>query len=127
MDTIYDILPFPKEIIDCIIGYLDIDSRIKLGIPPKRLTKERYIPLERLAFPIYVNYDLTILRLSPTLIYIGKIIYKYQRIRRFCNYMKNDIVEETILEHVGSNENIDAYQKYSGWNSLDFVKFKQLG
>jgi hypothetical protein len=127
MDTIYDILPFPKEIIDCIIGYLDIDSRMKLGILPKRLTKECYTPLESLVFPIYVNYELIILRLSPTLIYIDKIVYKYQRIRRFTNYMKNDIVEETIVQHVGSNENIDEHQKYLGWTSLDFVKFKQFG
>lgn len=109
---LYAYFPFPEDIVTSIINFLDIDTRIQLRIPPKKLTKERYEPLKGLAFPIFVNPGWTVLRLRPTTIYIHKIGYVYQRIRRFQ-------AEDAIVETIIPRENPD--QPYSHWWSIDLV------
>lgn len=135
LDRLQTVLPveLPEDLLRHLAGYLDIDTRRALRLPPGRLTAERYAALRNLVAPVSYNLQWVVVCLgyvSP-IVSLKERMYRYKRIRVF--YTDGSFAEERVIDmetnktntpyHVVSSTEEPCYA--SQCFGLEFYKLSQ--
>jgi hypothetical protein len=122
MDVLQSVLPpLPEDVLHHIASYLDIDTRRMLGMPPRRLTSDRYAPLANLYAPIFYNIGWAGVSVCPLPPFVSfKDPYRYKRSRRF--HTDGTFLCETITH----TKPLEMEHRYANWFSTDLNKWSDM-
>lgn len=116
----------PYGVLHHINDYLDIDTRRTLGMPPGRLTQDRYVPLANLVAPALLSFNVSILRLGDK----GNQHYLYEWSREIDCMETYRVVHERLL-HFPTHKNPEKFQSaillsYTGTGIYKACPFKRV-